>query len=446
MKPSPRAVGKRGRDLIAKLPETLDLFSQFEQRPFGGVAHEFAQRLYAEGDGLFAAACVFRSQEFRSFIAVHATGEPSCTDALRTWRRDIFDRLLEKRCSAVLSNARGVRALAVPINAGRERYVCLFRLRDGVLTAAEWAFVKAMEARGRALSTGPSSESLSHYVPAQPRIVWIGPPSELSRKIERVLAPRSWRLDYIPFLPQLRALAGQRKRTDVFIVSAEIFRSLATAFRAIRGHGAFRESSILAFVEGGDSQTNLAADACLSSAADGDSIFRTMKTLLRFADSRRSHALSELLARASTLFSKTQEPAKLARAAVTWLGEHFADWVCLHAFDSAGDMIVVQPDVGPRLPSVPEAFLAGTSKVLRSVSDSFIAEISRDGEFQASIRRLGPGSAALLSLAGDGKVFGTIACFTFDREWDDHEADAVARFGEIVSGAFSRSFRRAAQL
>lgn len=424
--------------LTSALPTALDALHALSEGV--GEPEAYVRIVFNAGAGLFTACWLLSEGASGTLVPVHLAGRDAVTP-MRRFRPHHFWKLHERRTGAVLTGESGRRALALPLNPqGHHRFIGLLELREGPLDDTEWAFVKAIAARGlrvpesRRGGWAPASTSVRvSAVPDDPRIVYLGPPSPVAERLAGVLSTHGWTLECMRYLPDLLRLGKEARRPSLLVLGQPSSWICGVTLHSIRSIGTLRNVPLLTVLDKIGEEVRRGSDATLATDAEDVEILRAVKSLLALGKRRRREELADSLDAFERSVRDLQDYRNGAQLAARWIGEHLAKWVYVEVSDGDRSSIVVQPDVGPRLSRTPATFLDGFTTIQGTLGRDFIGRISADSSFGESIHAMHPTAGASLLLGFDGKILGGIVCLALGNHWDAPEAEALVRCAEIVS-------------
>ncbi|HKU81004.1 MAG TPA: hypothetical protein VJP76_02455 [Candidatus Tumulicola sp.] len=428
--------------VISSLGATLDdlqALSNDGRRP-----DAYVRRVFDAGGALFSDYWLLQWRDSGTFVPVRRGGTSPYSGLLHRWQPHRFRRLLESRTGAIIAASDGRRALAIPFERGRDgRFIGLLELRDGRLDDVEWAFLKAIAARGPTndeAQSSPPASSVGTSVRtgrAVARVAFFGGPPALAERLAGVIAQRDWSFEHVRYLPDLLRLARTAARPDVFVVAHPSPQICALGMRSIRGIPAIKSVPVLALLKDSTEGSRVNADIALAPDAPAEQIVDRLEQLLKLRKRRRREALDRELDALEGELQAAIAAQHIAETASRWLTQQLAGWTYVRFCRPGDAAIVVQPEVGLHLDAPPASILEGIHLIQARLEDGFLERVSADSRFVAALRKLNPRSGASLLLGSDGHIFGGVLCFAFDRYWDESEIDALVRYAEIVSRAFA---------
>ncbi|MFN2449032.1 MAG: GAF domain-containing protein, partial [Candidatus Baltobacteraceae bacterium] len=196
-----------------------------------------------------------------------------------------------------------------------------------------------------------------------------------------------------------------------------------------------------------DAEGELLSDACIGEAPSEGDLARAIKSVARQLPLRHWQQLQSLIDDASLSVVQSPSLSALARTLAQIALGGLCDWVCVHIVDDEGGVHSAElPAEGdPLLPQLPLSFLNGFALMTSRIDEQFFEQIASEPETQERLAALAPLSAALLPLAHDGRLIGSIVAFATRRTMDDAQFQAFSKLSALASRAFASVQIRAGQ-
>ncbi len=409
--------------------------------PNAANLHRFMERLVGADPALFGGAVLFASRGGGAFLPLHTISGDGADE--RTWMRWPCERLFVKRRAAVITNpVTGTQALAIPfLVPPQERYVVLAPLRTEHLSRSDSDFLAAVQCIAGAVPlNAPAHAGLDARdrvdvsgSAADLRVLYFGR-SDFAERLAAIVEPWSWRFERATTFTGALEMLDRRFDLAVFDGGAVGYRM--TSLHALRRYA---PDIALLYIGPATDESELLADACIPADIADVEVVRILKRIARELPPRRWQQLQSAIDDAAPVVLASRTLLELAERVAATAIEVLCDYACVHILDDEGTVFASELPPRPQriLADLPDSFLSGYAIVTSRIDDAFFAGISSDPHTREQLEALAPLSGALLPIAHEGRLVGSIVALATQRTFDEPQAGAFSKLAALASRGFA---------